>query len=48
MHVGEFPGVPKGSQDALKHGHYTAEAIESRRHTRELIQENNRLDGEIG
>jgi hypothetical protein len=25
------PGVPKGNKNALKHGHYTAEAIASRR-----------------
>jgi uncharacterized protein YjcR len=31
MHGGKSPGAPKGNKNALKHGGYTAEAIEWRR-----------------
>src|SRR5215472_12828007 len=31
MHGGPSPGAPKGNQNALKHGRYTAQAMERRR-----------------
>ena len=34
-----FTGAPKGSQNALKHGRYTAEAIEERRVMSELLRQ---------
>jgi hypothetical protein len=40
MHGGaEGTGAPMGNQNALKHGHYTREAIAERRALRELIRE---------
>ena len=47
LHGGKSTGPPKGSQNALKHGYYTAEAIASRRYIRELIRESNQLMGEL-
>jgi uncharacterized protein YjcR len=32
-------GAPKGNQNALKHGNFTREAIETRRQLRALIRE---------
>lgn len=39
IHGGKSPGPPKGSQNALKHGLYTATAIEERRRVREALLE---------
>jgi len=47
MHGGKSPGAPLGNQNALKHGHYTAQAIKGRRYVRELIRESNRLADEL-
>jgi hypothetical protein len=33
------PGAPKGNQNAFKHGHYTAEAIASRREVAKLLRD---------
>jgi hypothetical protein len=38
MHGGKSPGAPKGNKNALKHGHYTAEAIAQRRKIAALLQ----------
>jgi hypothetical protein len=38
MH-GAGGGAPKGSRNALKHGRYSAEAIEMRRLVRELTRQ---------
>jgi len=38
MHGGLSPGAPKGNKNALKHGHYTAEAIAQRREISELVR----------
>jgi len=38
MHGGLSPGAPKGNKNALKHGHYTAEAIARRRQISELLR----------
>ena len=37
MHGGNSPGAPKGNRNALKHGHFTAEAMASRRELRHLV-----------
>jgi hypothetical protein len=37
MH-GARAGAPKGNHNALRHGHYTAEAIAERREVRDLIR----------
>lgn len=47
MHGGTSTGAPKGNQNALKHGRYTAEAIAERRAVRELIIESRKLVAEI-
>jgi uncharacterized protein YjcR len=39
MHGGMSPGAPKGNQNAFKHGHYTAEAIGSRREVAKLLRD---------
>ena len=40
MHGGaRGSGAPKGNKNALKHGHYTVEAIAERRFVRELLRE---------
>lgn len=39
LHGGKSTGAPKGSQNALKHGRYTAEAIEERRVISELLRQ---------
>jgi glucans biosynthesis protein len=36
-------GTPARQQNALKHGRYTREALEGRRHLRELLRESRRL-----
>jgi uncharacterized protein YjcR len=38
MHGGTSPGAPKGNKNAFKHGRYTAEVIERRRETSELVR----------
>ena len=38
MHGGKSPGAPKGNQNALKHGNFTARALADRREVRELIR----------
>src|SRR3974377_230961 len=38
MHGGRSPGAPKGNQNALKHGRYSAEAIAERRELSLLLQ----------
>lgn len=38
MHGGNSLGSPKGSQNALKHGRYTANAISERRQVRKLLR----------
>lgn len=43
LHGGASPGAPKGNQNALKHGHYTAAAIERRREIAGLMQKMRRL-----
>ncbi len=37
MHGGKSTGPPKGSQNALKHGRYTAKAILGRRQTLQIL-----------
>lgn len=39
LHGGKSPGAPKGNQHALKHGRYTAEAIQDRRMISALMAE---------
>ena len=43
MHGGLSTGAPKGNQNALKHGLYTADAIAERQQMREMIREFSRL-----
>jgi hypothetical protein len=38
MHGGPSPGAPKGNRNALKHGRYTADAIENRRDIAALLR----------
>ena len=38
MHGGKA-GAPKGNSNALKHGHYTAQAISNRRFLNKLLRE---------
>ncbi len=38
MHGGKSPGAPKGNNNALKHGLYTAEAISDRLEIAALIR----------
>src|SRR2546423_11105880 len=39
MHGGMSPGAPKANKNAFKHGHYTAEAIASRREIAKLLRD---------
>jgi hypothetical protein len=39
MHGGMSPGAPKGNKNTFKHGHYTAEAIASRREIAKLLRD---------
>ncbi len=39
MHGGPSPGTPKGNNNALKHGRFTAEAIAERRKLAALLRE---------
>jgi hypothetical protein len=43
LHGGMSPGAPKSNQNAFKHGHYTAEAIASRREITRLLRATNAL-----
>ena len=43
MHGGKSPGAPKGNRNALKHGHYSAEAVATRKVINLLIQESEEL-----
>jgi uncharacterized protein YjcR len=47
MHGGMFPGAPKGNKNALKHGHYTAEAIAKRREIANMLREARALVKEV-
>jgi len=38
MHGGKSTGAPKGNTNALKHGHYTRDAIVQRRYLRALMK----------
>jgi uncharacterized protein YjcR len=48
LHGGKSTGAPEGNQNALKHGRYTAKAIEGRRALSQLIRECRNTLGEIG
>jgi hypothetical protein len=39
MHGGMSPGAPEGNKNAFKHGHYTAEAIATRREIAKLLRD---------
>jgi hypothetical protein len=39
MHGGLSPGAPKGNQNALRHGRYTARTLRQRREVAALIAE---------
>ncbi len=43
MHGGLSTGAPKGNKNALKHGQYTAEAIEHRKYINRLIKDSKSL-----
>jgi glucans biosynthesis protein len=48
MHGGaKGTGAPRGNQNALKHGHYTKQAIEERKNLRQLIRDAENLIEEI-
>ena len=47
MHGGKGSGAPKGNQNALKHGLYTAKAIRERKALRRLIRDAQALIEEI-
>ncbi|WP_283814959.1 HGGxSTG domain-containing protein [Bradyrhizobium neotropicale] len=38
IHGGLSPGAPKGNQNALKHGYYSAESIARRRQIAQLLR----------
>jgi hypothetical protein len=38
MHGGQSPGAPKGNKNALKHGRYTADAVERRHGIESLLR----------
>lgn len=46
MHGGKA-GAPRGNQNALKHGHYTAEAIAQKRYIRNLLKRSKELIEEV-
>ena len=55
MHGGPSPGAPRGNQNALKNGHYTAEAKAQRREisallraARDVLGDGNKLNGRMG
>jgi uncharacterized protein YjcR len=39
MHGGNSPGAPKGNRNALKHGQYSARALELRRKAAKIRRE---------
>ncbi len=43
LHGGKSSGPPQGNQNALKHGYYTAKAIDERREVRACLAEFRRL-----
>jgi hypothetical protein len=45
---GPGSGAPQGNQNALKHGRYTRQAIEERRHLRDLLRRSRKLALSIG
>jgi len=47
MHGGKSPGAPKGNQNALKHGRYSAEAIVMRKLIRQLLSDARETVGRI-
>jgi hypothetical protein len=47
MHGGKGSGAPTGSQNALKHGHYTHEARAERREVRGIIKKWREFKGEL-
>lgn len=47
MHGGTNPGAPKGNQNALKHGFYTAEMIAIRREARSMQRQWRDLKGRM-
>ena len=47
MHGGTSPGAPKGNKNALRHGHYSAEAISRRRRLAALIRASRSLSREV-
>jgi uncharacterized protein YjcR len=48
MHGGALgSGAPRGNKNALKHGLYTREAIEERRHLRSLMRQSRMLIKDI-
>ncbi|PLX34852.1 MAG: hypothetical protein C0605_12310 [Hyphomicrobiales bacterium] len=47
MHGGKSTGAPKGNQNALKHGHYSAEAISNRREIAVLLRDMKKLAEEV-
>lgn len=48
MHGGPSPGAPKGNKNALRHGHYSAEAIHRRRRLGALIRASKSLSSKVG
>jgi hypothetical protein len=38
MHGGKAPGAPKGNKNAVRHGRYSADAIEHRREIAALLR----------
>jgi glucans biosynthesis protein len=48
MHGGAAgSGAPKGNRNALKHGVYTTEAIDWRKHVNQLMRSSRALNAEI-
>src|SRR6516165_274826 len=47
MHGGPSPGAPKGNKNAFKHGHYSAEAIATRRKFAKLLRDARALAKEL-
>jgi uncharacterized protein YjcR len=47
MHGGSSPGAPKGNRNAVKHGRYTAKAIEDRRRIATLLRVMRELAKEV-
>ena len=45
LHGGKSTGAPKENRNALKHGYFTAQAIEERRRARKLLREAKALLG---